>query len=142
MPRSSWKLASTATDWNGSYRNKKEKNFDLVKKMVLENHYYSLRELLLELSTFQKTVRHIFVYVLCMRHVAARPCTNFKNPFFQKSILVADFLTKCVTNVMKNAKCSLFKTSSDFFLFPKIKLSFRGTRLESIADIKEKSLRE
>jgi len=30
----------------------------------------------------------------------------------------------------------------DFFLFPKLKLPLRGTRFESIQDIKENSLRE
>jgi len=30
----------------------------------------------------------------------------------------------------------------NFFLFPKLKLSLRGTRFESIQDIKENSLRE
>jgi len=49
-----------------------EENIDLVKKMVLENRHYSLRELSQELSISHESVRHILVDVLCMRRVAAR----------------------------------------------------------------------
>lgn len=90
-PWSCWKLASSETACNGSYWRKHR-----VKKMVLENRHYSLRELSQELSISHKSVRHILVDVLCMRRVAARPVPKELN-FFQtehRKRVAADMLER------------------------------------------------
>lgn len=59
-----------------------------------------------------------------------------------KAIIVNEFLTKNATNIIEQPPYSPDMAPADFFLFPKLKLPLRGTRFQSIEDIKEKSLRE
>ena len=53
-----------------------------------------------------------------------------------------EFLTKNSTNLIEQPPYSPDMAPADFFLFPKLKLPLRGTRFQSIEDIKENSRRE
>lgn len=53
-----------------------------------------------------------------------------------------EFLTKNSTNTIEQPPYSPDMAPSDFFLFPKLKLPLRGTRFQSIEDIKQNSLQE
>lgn len=59
-----------------------------------------------------------------------------------KAIIVKEFLTKNSTNIIEQPPYSPDMAPADFFLFPKLKLPLRGTRFQSIEDIKENSRRE
>lgn len=58
-----------------------------------------------------------------------------------KAIIVNEFLAKNSTNLIEQPPYSPDLAPADFFLFPKLKLPLRGTRFQSIADIKENSRR-
>ena len=58
-----------------------------------------------------------------------------------KAIIVNEFLAKNSTNLIEQPPYSLGMAPADFFLFPKLKLPLRGTRFQSIDDIKENSRR-
>ena len=53
-----------------------------------------------------------------------------------------EFLAKNLTNIIKQAPYSSDMVPDDVFLFPKLKLPLRGTRFQSIEDIKENLWRE
>ncbi len=57
-------------------------------------------------------------------------------------IKVNEFLTKHSTNTIQQPPYSPDMAPADFFLFPKLKLPLRGTRFQSIEDVKENSRRE
>lgn len=59
-----------------------------------------------------------------------------------KAIIVNEFLTKHSTNTIEQPPYSPDMAPADFFLFPKLKLPLRGTRFQSVEDIKENSRRE
>ncbi|KAJ8729007.1 hypothetical protein PYW07_006703 [Mythimna separata] len=59
-----------------------------------------------------------------------------------KAIIVNEFLTKNSTNTMQQPPYSPDMALADFFLFLKLKLPLRGTRFQSIKDIKENSRRK
>ena len=50
-----------------------------------------------------------------------------------------EFLAKISTNIIEEPPYSPDMASVNFFLFPKLKLPLRGTRFQSIEDIKENS---
>ena len=53
-----------------------------------------------------------------------------------------EFPDKNLTNIIEQAPYSPDMAPADFFLFPKLKLPLRGTRFQSIEDMKENSRRE
>lgn len=122
-----------------------EENVDKIKQMVLENRHYSLREIALEMNMSHETARHILVDVLGMRKVAARLVPKDLN-FLQK------------VNRLKVAEDMLERVNSDPTFIKRIitgdetwvfeydmqtsQLPLRGTRFESIEDIKTNSQRE
>ena len=53
-----------------------------------------------------------------------------------------EFVAKNATYNIEQPPYSSDMAPADFFLFPKLKLSLRGTRFQLIADIKENSLQE
>ena len=53
-----------------------------------------------------------------------------------------EFLAKNSTNTIKKSPYPPDMAPAHFFLFPKLKLPLRGTRFQSIEDIKENSRRE
>jgi len=55
---------------------------------------------------------------------------------------VNKFLAKNSTNIIEQPPYSPDTAPADFFLFPKLKLPLRGTRFQSIEDIKENSRRK
>jgi len=55
---------------------------------------------------------------------------------------VNEFLAKISTNIIEQSPYSPDMAPADFFLLPKLKLPLRGTRFQSIEDIKENSQRE
>ena len=57
-------------------------------------------------------------------------------------IKVNEFLTKHSTNTIQQPPYAPDMAPADFFLFPKLKLPLRGTRFQSIEDVKENSRRE
>ena len=59
-----------------------------------------------------------------------------------KAIIVNEFLAKNSTNIIEQPPYSSDMAPADFFFFPKRKLSLRGTRFQSIENIKENSRRE
>ena len=59
-----------------------------------------------------------------------------------KAIIVNKFLAKNSTNIIEQLSYSPGMAPADFCLFPKLKLPLRGTRFQSIEDIKENSRRE
>lgn len=59
-----------------------------------------------------------------------------------KAIIVNEFLAKNSTNTIEQPPYSPDMAPADFFLFPRLKLPLRGTRFQSIENIKENSLRE
>ncbi|XP_037938203.1 protein GVQW3-like [Teleopsis dalmanni] len=59
-----------------------------------------------------------------------------------KAIVVQEFLAENSTNVIDQTPYSPDMAPCDFFLFPKLKLLLRGKRFETIAAIKENSLKE
>jgi len=56
-----------------------------------------------------------------------------------KAIIVNEFLAKISTNIIEQSPYSPDMAPANFFLLPKLKLSLRGTRFQSIEDIKENS---
>ena len=56
--------------------------------------------------------------------------------------MVNEFLAKNSTNIIEQPPYSFDMAPTDFFLLPKLKLLLRGTRFQSIEDIKENSRRE
>ena len=101
-----------------------EVNIAKVKEMVTENRHLSLREIAAELSVTHESILTILNDCLC------------------KAIIVNDFLAKNSTNITEQPPYSPNMAPGDFFLFPKLKLPLRGTRFQSIEDIKENSRRE
>jgi len=67
---------------------------------------------------------------------------HYDNAPSHKAIIVNEFLTKNSTNIIEQPPYSPDMAPADFFLFPKLKLSLRGTRFQSIEDIKENLRRE
>ena len=59
-----------------------------------------------------------------------------------KAIIVNEFLSKHSTNTIEQPPYSSDMAPADFFLFPTLKLPLRGTRFQSVEDIKENSRRE
>ena len=59
-----------------------------------------------------------------------------------KAIIVDKFLDKNSTDIIEQPPYSPDMASANFFFFPKLKLPLRGTRFQSIEDIKENSWRE
>ena len=53
-----------------------------------------------------------------------------------KAFIVNEFLAKNSTNIIEQPPYSPDMAPADFFLFPKLKLPIRGTRFQSIEDIK------
>ena len=82
------------------------------------------------------------VHVLGMKHVAARLVPKDDNVPSHSSLIVTEFLAKHETKVIAQAPYSPDLTPCDFFLFPKLKYSLRGTCHESIEAIKRNSLKE
>ena len=109
-----------------------EVNIAKVKEMVTENRHLSLRVITAELSVYYELIRTILNDCLGMKRVAAR-------------LVPKDHLTRLSlwTNFWpKTKRISPDIAPADFFLFPKLKLPLRGTRFQSIEDIKENSRRE
>ena len=59
-----------------------------------------------------------------------------------KAIILNEFLAKNSTNIIEKPPYSPDIARAAFFLFPKLKLQHRGTRFQSIEDIKEIPRRE
>ena len=59
-----------------------------------------------------------------------------------KAIVVNEFLVKNSTNIIEQPPYSPGMAPADFVLIQKLKLPLRGTRVQSIEDIKENSRRE
>ena len=59
-----------------------------------------------------------------------------------KAIIVNDFLVKKLTNIIEQPPYSPDMAPANVFLFAKLKLPLRGTRFQSIEDIKENSRQE
>ena len=106
-----------------------------VKEMVLENRHTSLKEMSSELGIAYGTAQHIVVDVLGMRRVAARLVPKDLN-------FVQNYLTNYQVNTIQQAPYSPDMAPCDFFLFPKLKLTLRGKRFQSIEEIKENATRE
>ena len=81
-------------------------NIAKVKEMVTENRRFSLREIATEISVS-------LLY-----------------------LIVNEFLAKNSTNIIEQPPYSPDMALTDFFLFLKLKLPLRGTRFQSIEDIK------
>ena len=64
------------------------------------------------------------------------------NAASQKAIIVNEFLSKYLTNIIEQPPYSPDMAPADIFLVPKLKLPHRGTRFQSIEDLKENSRRE
>ena len=108
-----------------------EFNIAKVKEMVTENRHSSLREIAAELSVSQESMRIILNDCLSMKHVAALVPKDLN--FLQK---VNRVKAKNSMSIIKQPPYSPDMAPANFFLFPKVKLLFRGTRFQSIEDIK------
>ena len=106
--------------------------------MVTENRHLSLREISAVLSVSHESIRTILNDCLGMKRVAARLVPKDLN-FLKKLNRVK---AKNSTNIIEQLLYSPYMAPSDFFLSPKLKLPLRGTRFQSIEDIKENSRRE
>lgn len=67
---------------------------------------------------------------------------HYDNAPAHTSMLVRDFLAKNCTNIVPQTPYSSDVAPCDFFLFPRLKLPLRGTRFDSVDDIKRNSLSE
>ena len=61
---------------------------------------------------------------------------------FRSAIIVNEFMTKNLINIIEQPPYSPNMVSAGFFLVSKLKLPLRGTRFQSIEDRKENSRRE
>ena len=98
-----------------------EVNIAKVKELVSENRHLSSREKAAKLSASHESICTILNDCLDMKRVASH-----------KAIIVNEFLAKNSTNIIEQSPYT-----PD--MVPKLKLPFRGTRLQSIEDIKENS---
>ena len=112
-----------------------EVNIGKVKEMVTENRHLSLKKIAAELSVSHESIRTILNDFLGMKRIAARLVPKDLN-FLQK---LNRLKAKNWTNIIKQPPYSPNMAPADFFLFPKLKLLLRGTRFQSIEDIKENS---
>ena len=115
-----------------------EVDFVKVEEMVTENRHLSLREIAAKLSVSHETIRTILNDCLGMKRLAARLVPKDLN-FLQKLNRVK---AKNSTNIIEQPPYSPDMVPDDFFPFPKPKFSLRGTRFQSIEDIKENSRQE
>ena len=118
-----------------------EVNIAKVKEMVTENRNLSLREIAAELSVSHESISTILNDCLGVKRVAARLVPRSDAPS-HKAIIVNEFLSKNSTNIIEQPTYSPDMAPAEFFLFPKLKLPLRGTRIQSMEDIKENSWRE
>ena len=98
--------------------------------MVTENHHLSLREIATELYVSHKLIVHD---CLGMK----RDEMMLDNAPSHKANIVNEFLAKNSTNIIEQPLYSPDMAPADILLFPKLKWPFRGTRFQSIEDIKE-----
>ena len=115
-----------------------EVNIAKVKEMVTENRHLSLTEVAAVLPVSHESIRTILNDFLGMKRVAARLVSKDLK-FLQK---VNRVKAKNSTNIIEQPPYSPNMDLDDFFLFLKLKLPLRGTRFQSIEDIKENSRRE
>ena len=105
---------------------------------MTENHHSSLKEIAAELSESRESIRTILNDCLGMKRIAAQLVPKDLN-FLQKLNRVK---AKNSTNIIEQLPYSPDMAPADIFLFPKLKLPLRGTRFQSIEDVKENSRRE
>ena len=110
-------------------------NIAKVKEMVTENRHLSLREIAAELFVSHESIHTILNDCLGI-------VSHHDNAPSHKAIIVNEFLSKNSTNIIEQPPYSPDMGPVDFFLFPNLKLPLRGSRFQSIEDIKEDSRRE
>ena len=113
-----------------------EVNIAKVKEMVTENCHLSLREIAAKLSVSHELIRTILNDLWKENSWIL----HHDNAPSHKVIIVNEFMAKNSTNIIEQPPYSPDMAPADFFLFPKHK-SLRGTRLQSIEDMKENSWR-
>ena len=114
-------------------------NIAKVKEMVTENRYLSLREIATELSVSHESIRTILNDCLGMKRIC---CSTSSERSSHRAIIGNEFLAKNTTTIIEQTPYSPDMAPANFFFFPKLKLPLRGTRFQSIEDIKENSQRE
>ena len=104
---------------------------------MLKNGCAGITEVAEALNISYGSTPHIVVHVLRMKRVAAR----FVPKNLNSSLIVTEFLVKHETKVIAEPPYSPDLAHGDFFMFPKLKYSLRGTRHGSIEAIKRNSQR-
>nr|CAH7723476.1 unnamed protein product [Callosobruchus chinensis] len=109
-----------------------EENIKKVNEIVRKDRRLSLR-MISDLSNIDReTVRKILHEDLKMtKHQDNAPAHN--------ALSVKQFLAKKSIPVLEHPPYSPDLAPCDFYLFPKIKSSLKGTRFESVEDVKEKT---
>jgi len=116
-----------------------DENVEAVKKIVLENHRITIREVVEDVDISVGSCHAIFSDVLGMKRVAPKFVPKLLH-FDQKNR--RDLLAKTTTIIMPQPPYSPDLTPRDFFLFPKLKIPMKGQRFTTIEEIKTASLRE
>nr|CAH7722444.1 unnamed protein product [Callosobruchus chinensis] len=113
-----------------------EENIKKVNEIVRKDRRLSLR-MISDLSNIDReTVRKILHEDLKMTKVCAKMQNNAPA---HNALSVKQFLAKKSIPVLEHPPYSPDLALCGFYLFPKIKSSLKGTRFESVEDVKEKT---
>jgi len=102
---------------------KTQENVERVREMVRSNRQLTIREISEDLNISYGSVQNILTTDLNMRQVS-------DNALCHALLLLNKYITVC-----PHLPYSLDMAPCDFWLFPKVKMTMKGKRFESIQDI-------
>ena len=109
-----------------------------VLAVIRQNRRLTLREVAEEEGICKRSCHLILTDKLKMRCVAAK----FVPRLLTDALLIREFLMKHEATVVPPPPYSLDLAPADFILFPKLKPSLKGRRLQVVEEIEENSLRD
>ena len=109
---------------------KAQENVERVSEMFRSNRRFSIREIAEDLNISYDSVQNILAADLNMRQASAK----FDNAPCHTSLLVRQFLSNKNIMVCPHPPYSLDVASYDFWIFPKVIMTMKGKRFESIND--------
>jgi len=108
-----------------------QENIERVSEMIRPNRRLTIREIVEDLNISYGSVQNILTTDLNMRPVSAK----FDNAPCHTSLLARQFMSNKHITVCPHPPYSPDLAPSDFWLFPKVKMTTKGKRFESIQDI-------
>ena len=110
---------------------KTQENVERVSEMIRSNRRLTIREIAEDLNIFYGSVQNILTTDLNMRRVSAK----FDSAPCHTSLLVRQFLSNKHIMVCPHPPYSPDLAPYDFWLLPKVKMTMKYKRFESIQDI-------